>query len=159
MAPDARDMPGRLLSFLREHAIPYELIHHRRDYTALETAHDTHTPGREFAKAVILKIDDAFALVVLSAAERVNLQRIRAVMDAQEVRLACEDEIERLCPDSEVGAEPPLGSLYGLRVLLNRTLARSERMTFNAGTHEDAVRISARDFERVAHPLVMQLAD
>jgi len=148
----------KLRTYLEEQGIRYHVIHHRRDYTAQGAAADTHTPGREFAKSVVLRVDGSFAIAVLPAHCRIDLEKARRELGAQAMALATEEEIQRLCPDCEVGAEPPFGNLYGLPVYLDRQLTADEQITFNAGTHEDAVRIRTGDFQRAANPRVLDLA-
>ena len=75
--------------------------------------------------------------------------RLARSLAADEVRLASEFEIADLCPDCEVGAAPPFGVLFDLPTYASPALARDEKITFNAGTHRDAVRISWADFERL----------
>ncbi|HEY3355779.1 MAG TPA: YbaK/EbsC family protein, partial [Polyangia bacterium] len=70
---------------------------------------------------------------------------------------AREDELQRLCPDSELGAEPPLGNLYGMPVVMSRELAADQEITFNAGTPQDAVCIAEKDFERLTSPIVAEI--
>jgi Ala-tRNA(Pro) deacylase len=69
--------------------------------------------------------------------------------------LATESEFSGICTGCEVGATPPLGTLYKLRVYVSRELTEDPLITFNAGTHEDAVRMSYRDYEKLIHPVVM----
>jgi Ala-tRNA(Pro) deacylase len=71
--------------------------------------------------------------------------------------LASEDDFERLCPDCEVGAAPPFGNLYDVPVYASTSLAADEQITFNAGTHSDAVRMLYGDFERLVKPRVLGL--
>ncbi len=148
----------RLQSFLDEHAVPYEVIHHRRDYTAQETAADTHTPGKEFAKTVMLWVDGNYAMAVLPAHRMVDFDKLRQALSAKEVKLASEDEIRELCPDCEAGAVPPFGNLYSLPVYVSEDTAEDERITFNAGTHEDAIRMAYKDFEKLVQPTILQLS-
>lgn len=148
---------NRLLSHLDEQCIPYQTIHHRLDYTAQRTAADTHTPGREFAKVVILRIGSRYAMVVLPAHHKVDFSRGRDLLRAP-VRLANEEEIAQLFPDCEIGAEPPFGNLYGLPVYVSPDLTRDEFITFNGGTHHDAVRMRYEDYQRSVNPVVMDLA-
>ena len=44
-----------------------------------------------------------------------------------------------LFPDCEVGAEPPIGRLYGMTTLMDESLTADDHVTFQAGTHSDAV--------------------
>ncbi len=142
----------RVRSVLDQDAIPYEAVHHRRFYSAQETARVTGTPGNEFAKVVLVRADDRFVMAVLPAHHRVNLGELRRAAGAHDVRLATEDEIRELCPDCEVGAEPPFGNLYGVPVYVSAWMMGDETITFNAGTHEDVVRIKFRDFLDLVHP-------
>jgi Ala-tRNA(Pro) deacylase len=148
----------RLKQFLDARHVGYEMIPHRPDYTAQETAADTHTPGQEFAKTVIVRVDRGYAMAVLPAHHKVNLRKLGQVAGARDVRLASEDEIARVCPDCAVGAEPPFGNLYEMPVYVSETLAEDDRITFNAGTHEEAVRMRYRDYETLVHPHVADIS-
>lgn len=151
-------VPDKIQSFLNEHKIAYEMIHHRRDYTSQETAADTHTKGKEFAKTVVLFVDNDYCMAVLPAIYQVDMEKVKRQTEAHEVALATEHEIERICPDCEIGAMPPFGKLYNLPVFVDRNLTEDHLITFNAGTHEDAIRMLYHDFEKLARPKVIDLA-
>jgi Ala-tRNA(Pro) deacylase len=72
------------------------------------------------------------------------------------VRLATEEELRRLFPDCEVGAMPPLGTLYGLPVYVDRSLTDDEQIVFEAGTHSDAIRMRYWDFAALVFPVVAE---
>ena len=141
----------RLVSFLDDHGVPYEIIPHRRDYTAQMAAADTHTPGKEFAKAVLLKQAGDYLLAVLPAHRRVDLERLERRVGGV-VDLADEHAIGQMFPDCEVGAEPPFGNLYDLPTLVSRELTGDESITFNSGSHQEAIRMAYADFQRLVMP-------
>lgn len=149
---------SRLESFLAESGVHYERVHHRPDYQAEQAALDTHTPAREFAKTVFVEVDGRFAMAVMAADQFLSERRMRESLGAGQIRLANEEEIERLCPDSDVGAAPPFGNLYGLDVYVSPTLARDEQITFNAGSHQEAMRMAYADFARLAKPRVVAMS-
>jgi Ala-tRNA(Pro) deacylase len=151
-------MSKRLARFLKERELQYEIVHHMRDYTARETALDTETPPREFAKTVFLRVDDGFAMAVLPASEFISEKRLREALPAHTVRLASEEEIAPLCPDCALGAAPPFGNLYGLPVYVSPILAKCKHITFNAGTHVDAIRMAYEDYERAVAPTILPLS-
>jgi prolyl-tRNA editing enzyme YbaK/EbsC (Cys-tRNA(Pro) deacylase) len=97
----------RLHELLDDSGVEYEIIHHRQDVTAEQTAADTHTPKREFAKTVFVWIDGQYALAVLPATHFVSVSKLERSLGASEVRLASEFEMGDLCLDCEVGAAPP----------------------------------------------------
>lgn len=45
-----------------------------------------------------------------------------------------------------------------LPVYVSPALAEDERITFNAGSHEDAIRMSYREFEHLVQPQVVPMA-
>jgi Ala-tRNA(Pro) deacylase len=149
---------ARITDYLVRHQVPYQWIHHTPDFTSQETAAHTKTPGREFAKTVVLRVDHDFGLAVLPAPHRIDFEALRRWLNAQEVRLATEDEMESLFPDCEVGAEPPLGALYELPVYVSPSLARDEEITFNAGSHEDVIRMKYDDFARLTRPSIIHFS-
>ncbi|MBI4566449.1 MAG: YbaK/EbsC family protein [Planctomycetes bacterium] len=150
---------NRLRSYLDTERLPYEVVHHRPDYTAQQTAQDTATPGREFAKVVVVRLDGKPTILVLPAHHRVNFQKLHASTHAHEAVLCEESDLSRLFPDCDLGAEPPFGNLYGLPVIVSAALSTAHSMTFNAGSHEDAVRMMYLDFERVVKPAVLDFSD
>jgi Ala-tRNA(Pro) deacylase len=147
----------RLHDLLDESGVPYEILHHPTDFRAKTTATDTHTPPQEFAKSVFLWIDGEYAIAVLPASHFLSEAKLSRSLGAKEVRLASEFEMEDLCPDCEVGAAPPFGNLYQLPVYVSPIIARDETITFNAGTHQDAVRMAYKDYERLAQPRVASM--
>jgi Ala-tRNA(Pro) deacylase len=148
----------RLTSCLEKWGVPFHIIGHRVDYSAQETAQDTDTPGKEFAKTVVLSVDGRYAMAVLAATEAVDLHRARALLGARDVHLAGEQKLQELFPDCEVGAEPPFGHLYGMPVYVSPLLAEDEYITFNAGSHIEVIRMKYSDYKRLETPRVMSLA-
>jgi Ala-tRNA(Pro) deacylase len=147
----------KLQQLLDYNDVEYEIIHHKVDYRAKATARDTETPQEEFAKTVLLVVDEQHAMVAVPASMEVALAKVRKATGAENVRLAREEEFQKLCPDCEVGAAPPFGNLYDVPVYMSRALAADEKITFNAGTHRDAIRMYYRDFEGMVKPRVLSL--
>src|SRR5579859_2521426 len=135
----------RLRKFLDENKIPYETHTHRVAYTAQQVAAEEHVPGRMMAKTVILHAKNVFAMAVLPAHRRLDLGALRDALKDPDVRLATEAEFVSLFPDSETGAMPPFGNLYGLPVYVDEMLAKDKEIVFNAGTHRETIKILFTD--------------
>lgn len=152
------EVPTSLKQYLDHHNAHYKIIPHQRDYSAQRTAADTFTPGRQFAKCVMLWIDNYYAMAVLPADHLIDFEQLRETLEASEAGLVSEAEMRRLFPDCETGAEPPFGNLYDVPVLVARQLADDDVITFNAGTHEEAIRMPFAEFESLVDPIIMDLA-
>jgi Ala-tRNA(Pro) deacylase len=147
-------IPRSIERFLGEQHMAYSVIPHRPAYTAQEEAAAAHVPGRQWAKTVACIADDRPILAVVPAPARIDLDRLREIASADDVRLATEREFERLYPDCEMGAMPPLGPLYGQPVFVDRALASGHEIVFDAGSHSNALKMRYDDFARVVHPTV-----
>lgn len=152
-------MPSqKLKAMLDERNVRYISINHSPAYTARETAASTFIPRREFAKTIIVDLDGEKVMVVLSASRHVNLDALAQVTQASQVRLATEDEFKTLFPDCEIGAMPPFGSLYQLRVFVDRMVTEVDDLCFNAGTHEQVLRMDCNDYIEIEKPVVGDFA-
>jgi hypothetical protein len=83
----------------------------------------------------------------------VNLARLLDLAGGATIHLAEETELRRLFPGCEVGAMPPFGPIYGQTVYVDAVLAMEPEVTFNAGTHRDAIAMRWTDFVKVVNPM------
>lgn len=146
---------NRLHRLLDANHVDYQTIHHPTSYSAQQTAAVAHVPGRELAKAVIVHIDGALAMVVQNASGMVPLGRVKAAAGARDVHLANEQEFRDWFPDCDLGAMPPFGNLYGMEVFVTEALTHDDEIAFNAGTHTELIKLRYADFARLAHPIVV----
>lgn len=142
-------IPRQIVEFLESHHVPYERHEHRRACTAQDLAAAMHVPGRRVAKSVIVKGGDRVWIAVLPASEVVDEELLAGILGVPSVQLVDEADFEAFFPDCEAGAEPPFGSLFGLPVVVESTLAEAERIVFRAGSHEESIEIRSEDFRRL----------
>ena len=148
----------RIRQYLDQNDVAYERIPHQRDETARQTAHDCHLKPGDFAKVVGLNVDGNQIMAVLPADHYIDLPRFQQGLGAGNIELMTEHSLLTFFPDCEVGAEPPFGNLYGLPVYVAPALTRCETITFNAGTHEEAIQMTYSDFDHLVRPTVMDFA-
>lgn len=139
-------------SYLDEMGVAYRLSHHPVAYTAQDLASVEHVPGRQVVKAVVVKADGRFVMCALPASYRIDLDALRQQLAAQDVTLADEQKLRELFPDCELGAEPPIGRLYDLPTIMDESLTADARVTFQAGTHRDAITMTLAEYRRIAQP-------
>lgn len=151
-------MPGeRVRQCLDGANIRYTIIRHPPEFTAQEIAANTHIRGKELAKTVMVKLDGAMAMAVITASTRVDLDRLCQVTGAKSAELASEEEFGGLFPECEVGAMPPFGQLYEMPVFVDELLREDEEIAFNAGSHVDLIQISYSDYEKIVAPVIARI--
>jgi Ala-tRNA(Pro) deacylase len=148
----------KLREFLDSHKVKYIVISHSQAYTAQETAQAAHVRGREFAKTTIVKLDGKMAMAVLPASEKVDLGLLAAAAGAKKAELAAEVEFQGRFSECEVGAMPPFGNLYGMDVYVEEGITEDEKITFNAGSHTEAVQLSLKDYTSLVKPKVVRMS-
>jgi len=148
----------KLRVFLDENHAEYTHTVHSLAYTAREVAAAEHLPAREVAKAVVIHGDEGYHMLVLPASKLVDFQEVRLALGLSHARMVPETELNRLFPDCELGAMPPIGNLYGIQVYLDSGLASEDMITFNGGTHRDVVHMTTREFRRLVRPTIVSLA-
>jgi Ala-tRNA(Pro) deacylase len=150
-------LPDRLKDYLQREHVTYRVIDHGTAYTAQRTAEVTHLDTHAFAKTVLVVLDGKLAMAVVPASHRLDLDLLKQAAHANDARLADESEFGSRFADCEVGAMPPFGNLYGLDVLVDKSLAEHEFIAFNAGSHSEVIRLAYPDFDRLARPGVVAL--
>jgi Ala-tRNA(Pro) deacylase len=139
-----------LQNFLDEQGVHYRLSHHDPAFTSQDLAAREHVPGRKVIKPVVVRADGEWVMCALPASYRVDLAELRNQLRADEVSLADEMTLARLFPSCELGAEPPIGRLFGMPTLMDESLVADDMVTFQAGTHTDAVTMPLSEYRRIA---------
>ena len=152
-------MPAqKLKEFLDSHNIKYVTITHSLAYTAQDIAASAHIAGKELAKTVMVKVNDKMAMAVLPASYKVGFDLLKKAVRANKVDLANEREFRDMFPESEIGAMPPFGNLYGMEVFVDESLSQDDEIAFNAGSHTELIKLGYKDFERLVKPKVAKFA-
>ncbi|MFC1608021.1 aminoacyl-tRNA deacylase [Candidatus Latescibacterota bacterium] len=148
----------KLKQYLDSNSIKFVSITHSTAYTAQEVAASTHTPGKELAKTVMVKINGTMAMVVLPSSYQIDFHLLKKATGANTAELAEEDDFRSLFPECEVGAMPPFGNLYGMDVYVAEALTDDEEIAFNAGTHTELIRLKYDDFQRLVKPRIIRIS-
>jgi Ala-tRNA(Pro) deacylase len=141
-------------SMLDRRGIAYEELHHRVAFSAQEVAQREHVSGHRVAKVVVVVADGRPVELILPASRRVVLGRVEELLGAVEARLASEAEMERIFTDCETGAIPPLRHWKDVEVIMDASMPGGGDLVFQAGTHEDVIRLKFRDWFELVQPLV-----
>jgi Ala-tRNA(Pro) deacylase len=145
----------RLQRFLERQQLAYDVVPHPEQFTAQQVAEAAHIPGRHLAKVILVQEEGGgYAMVVLPAPCRVGLAALKAAGVGRRLALAPEAAIRRVFPDCEVGAMPPFGNLYDLPTYLDACFPRTGDFVFQAGNHQEVVRMRYDDYERVTRPVL-----
>lgn len=134
--------------YLRQMQVPYHILAHDRTGSSLETARVAHVSAHQLAKAVLLEDDEGYLLAVLPANEHIHLGMLRDQL-GRTVGLATEREVMEVFKDCDMGAIPPLGPAYGVRMVVDEELMREPELYFEGGSHVDLVHMDCSQYVKL----------
>lgn len=132
--------------YLDQSGIAYETVDHPFSASSQQTAEAAHVSGRRLAKGVLLRDDAGYLLAVLPAPLHVDIAVLSDLLN-RDLGLVGEEEVAELFPDCDVGAIPPVGKPYRLKVALDASLCDEPDIYFEAGDHVELVRVGGTDFQ------------
>jgi Ala-tRNA(Pro) deacylase len=132
-------------TYLKSHAIHYELVNHSRTLSAMSTARVAHVPGHQLAKSVLLEDESGYLMAVIPSTHRIDLGKLHHQLNRL-LGLAIEREVTTLFSDCDPGAIPAIGSAYRIETIIDDSLLAQPEVYFEAGDHEALVHMSGRAF-------------
>jgi prolyl-tRNA editing enzyme YbaK/EbsC (Cys-tRNA(Pro) deacylase) len=145
---------------LQARGVPFAAIAHRQAYTSIDEARALGIEASEVVKTVAVRVAGGYALMAILATGRLDMHLVQAAVGDRHVRLATEQELLRDFPGFELGALPPVGSLLGAPLFVDREVLQHDTVVFAAGSQTESVQLNRADLlqhEQVtALPLIKQ---
>ncbi len=139
-------------ALLDERRIDYRVVEHAPTRTSEESAAARGEELRTGGKALVVRVDDVFRLLVLSAASKLDSGAVRRHFDARKTRFATRDELFELT-GLEPGSVPPFGRpILDLPLHGDPDLRANARIAFNAGSLTTSIVMGLDDWIGVARP-------
>jgi prolyl-tRNA editing enzyme YbaK/EbsC (Cys-tRNA(Pro) deacylase) len=101
--------------------------------TAPEAAAAVGVEVRQIVKSLVFMADEAPVLALVAGDHRLDVEKLKAVLGAGEVRRASADEV-RAATGFSIGGVPPFGHPAPLRTVLDEGLRRDPEVWAAAGT-------------------------
>ena len=147
----------RLAAALGEAGIEFTHSSHREVRTSAEAAEVRGTSLHSGAKALIVKGDHGFVMLVMPADMSLHSSAARRRIESKRMRFATPEELLELT-GLLPGSIPPFGSLFDLKTICDERLADNERINFNAGSRSQSIQMSYRDYVAFESPVVAAIA-
>lgn len=155
----------QIKELLDKNNVEYTHLTHEHVHRSEDAAKIRGTNLDEAAKAIVLKVERKdpekgkyyeFIQVVIAGNERIDLKKLRKILNSRNVALASPDEVldKTGCT---IGSVPPFGILFGLKVYMDNGLLDKSRIVFSAGTHNDSIIMKPEDYIRIVSPNIVDL--
>ncbi len=146
-------MPA-VLDAIRQHLddlnVAYRTLHHEPTPTSEDSARVRGEPLAVGGKALVIKGNQAFHLIVISAACSLDSAALRRALGAKKTRFATAEELRELT-GLVPGSVPPFGRpILDLPLHVDRSIRAQPRIAFNAGSLTDSIIMAMDDYRRAA---------
>ena len=139
-----------LEKLLKINKIKYEILEHRKVYTAFDSAETQDVKLTEVAKAVLLKGKKGLYLAVLPAGNNCDFKAL-SKLAADKLSMAKEKDIETKLK-TKVGLIAPFGSLFKLPVFIDKKLLKNKKINLPAGSYTESIIMTVKDYLKLENP-------
>ena len=137
-------------AWLTSEGIPFREVHHEPTRTSEDSARARGEALRIGGKALLIKVDDAFRLFVLSAERKLDSAAVKRRFAAKKTRFATPAELMELT-GLVPGSVPPFGRpILPFPLFVDPSVLENERVAFNAGSLTDSIVMAVDDYCRIA---------
>lgn len=153
-----------LLTYLDKANIKYEIVPHKKVYTAYDLAQTLGEKLDGIAKTLLVKVElpkvdkkGKHYILVIPASYRANFNKIKKQLKAKKVGMALEKTLKKLRLNP--GAITPFGKYHKLEILLDKALLKTQKALVSAGAHTEALRIKVKDLHEKEGATLGQFGD
>jgi len=150
----------RILGILDEAGVDFRQLEHEPTLTSEESAQVRGEPLEIGGKAIVVKADHDFHLVVISAACRLKSSRLKRALNARKLRFATTDELFELT-GLVPGSVPPFGApVLSLSLHVDKSIMDQTRIAFNAGSLTNSIIMDRNDWYEISgKPPIIDVTD
>lgn len=147
----------KIVDYLNNHGAKFEQRDHAPAGSVEEYQKTLGTRLEQQAKALFIRFkktgSKGFVVVTMPANKKADLDQIKKVLFANEVRLGTKEQLEEVT-GCTYGELPPLGKFFSLQLLMDKDLLNEEKIYFNAGSLSFSIIIDPAEIVRIETPLL-----
>ena len=140
----------RLLKYLDKAEFKYEVVPHKKVYTAYDLAQTLGEKLDGIAKTLLVKVElpsvakrGKYYILIIPASYRANFKKIKKALKASKVEIAVEKTLKKM--DLNPGAITPFGGYHKLEILMDKALMKVKDVLVSAGAHTEALRVKVKE--------------
>lgn len=158
--PSVKPASKKITLHLGNKNVKFEIVKHRKVYTAYDLAQTLRTKLENVAKTLLVKVQlpdvdkkgDHYYVVVVPASYYVDLGKLKKALNAKKIELVFEKGMSKL--GIEPGALTPFGSLRGFGTVVDKAMLKTKDALIGAESFTEHLRMKMKDFVKAEAPLV-----
>jgi len=151
-------IPKEVKKYLDKKGVKYEIVPHRKVFTAYDLAQTMGESLDKVAKTLLLAVElpeiktkGRYYIVAVPASYKVELDKVKKTLKATRVEIAPEKMMKKL--GIEPGSLSPFAALHELELLMDKALLKSKDVFVRAGSLTESIRMKSRDLHKMEKSL------
>jgi Ala-tRNA(Pro) deacylase len=146
-------IPKTLINYLQKSKINFELVTHKTVFTAFDLARTLRVDFKEVAKTLVVKGDNNYFIVVLSAAQMLDFGGLKKLLKVKKIEIAREKVMETVFK-IPMGTITPFAAFYKVQLCLEKGLLKMKKIVVGGGSYNDAIKVKPADLVKLEKPIV-----
>ncbi|MDP2812201.1 MAG: YbaK/EbsC family protein [bacterium] len=144
-------LPSKVIAYLNKAGIKHDLLEHKTAYTAVDVANTMKKKLEEVTKALLVRADRDYYLVILPADHNLDFDKLRKLVskhnqkDVKVIKIPAE-QVAKDVLQIKNDAMTAFGSLYKLPVIMEKKLANLKKAVFASESFNHSVEMAVKDF-------------
>ncbi len=151
----------KVLNLLDKNEIDYEIVEHKKVYTAIDKARTLKIKEKIVGKTVVLKADKDYVLAVMSADAIIDKKKIEKILSKnkgkiiKKVDFAKEKSIKENLKQAKMGSIHPFGVLWKINIIVDENFLKNKKIILNSGDYYNSIKTTSSLFKKLMPDLII----
>jgi len=141
-------IPKNVLTYLDGNRVKYEVVEHRKVFTAFDVAATLHVTVSQIAKNLLVKAGSGFVLAVVPASRNIDFVKLAKIIGLKTVSLPKEGVMKSKFK-VKPGALPGFGGLYKIPVYVDKQLIKEKMIIISSGSYTESIVMKSLDYMKL----------
>lgn len=156
-------IPIRIKNYLDKNKYKYDIIEHRKTFTAWDTAQTEKVKPQEVAKALVMMVDKNHVIAVLASNRNLDKKKLLKLINdnrkkqglktCKKIDFAKEIWMKKNVP-GKVGATPPFSGILKMDIYMDKLLAKNKKIYVGSGEYTASIRVAANQYIKNEKPVM-----
>lgn len=145
--------------FIEEHDLDAKILQFDEPVrTVEEAAERSKADPSEIVKTIILIADDRPIAAIIQGNRKIDLEKLRKVLNANYVRLAKPSEVLKLLGIGIGAVSPLLNSMKRIRCIIDEKVLMMKKVLAGGGSEKTLVLIKPEDLAEILKPIIADIS-
>jgi len=136
----------------------FKLVKHNPTCSAVESAKERNIELKQCVKSLILNVDDKIIEVLISGDKKIDLHKLKEVLNVKNACLADKDLVEKETGCIVGTVHPFCKVINNIETYLDKEILRNNKIDFSIGVNDESIEMNIKDFLKIIDPVILEVS-